>query len=48
MSAAGASNRPRTGTLRGAADCALDTYLYLVVEAIEEVDGPLLPAEGKG
>lgn len=34
--------------LRGATDCALDSYLYLVVEAIEEVDGPLLPAEGKG
>jgi hypothetical protein len=29
--------------LRGAADCALETYLYLVVEAIEDVEGPLLP-----
>jgi hypothetical protein len=30
--------------LRSAADCALESYLYLVVEAIEEVEGPLLPA----
>jgi hypothetical protein len=29
--------------LRGAGDCALETYLYLVVEAIEEIEGPLLP-----
>jgi hypothetical protein len=29
--------------LRNAADCALESYLYLVVEAIEDVEGPLLP-----
>jgi hypothetical protein len=29
--------------LRGDGDCALEPYLYLVVEAIEDVEGPLLP-----
>jgi len=29
--------------LRGAGDCALESYLCLVVEAIEEIEGPLVP-----
>lgn len=34
--------------LRGASDCALETYLSLVVEAIEDVEGPLLPGTPGG